>query len=99
MDNCSAYRYSIQLYLDGELEDFDRREFLAHLENCAACRQEKEELRHLSSRIRRARPAIAASSALSDRLLCRMSPRVRQAVAPWRGGIRRRCKNQPRVHP
>jgi anti-sigma factor RsiW len=99
MDHCSAaYRYSIQLYLDGELDECDRQEILAHMESCAGCRREKEVLRHLSSRIRRARPTLAPSSALSDRSLCRVGHRARQAFALWRECARRKIKHQPWRH-
>jgi Putative zinc-finger len=99
MDHCSAaYRYSVQLYLDGELGECDRREILTHMESCAGCRREKEVLRHLSSCIRRARPTVAASTALSDRLLCRVGHRARQAFAQGRGGARRKSKHQPWSH-
>ena len=96
MDHCSAaYRYSIQLYLDGELEELDRRELLAHMESCAGCRREKEILRHLSSRIKRARPTAAPPSAPGGRLLCRVGPRTRQPSALSRGCILRKSKRQP----
>jgi anti-sigma factor RsiW len=34
----------IQAFLDGECKDYDRERFISHMEQCAECRQQMEEL-------------------------------------------------------
>jgi anti-sigma factor RsiW len=59
----------IQLYLDNELTGSDEQELLTHLESCANCRQEVEELKAFSSRIKQVRPFATAPTALRERIL------------------------------
>src|SRR5215469_10466398 len=69
MADCAEYSAMIQLYIDDELTRSEQQELLSHLETCASCRQEMEELKALSSRIRRARPLTSAPAALRERIL------------------------------
>jgi anti-sigma factor RsiW len=69
MATCVDYGAMVQLYLDDELTGSDQREFLAHLENCADCKRQLEELRTLSRRIRQARPQVSAPASLRKRIL------------------------------
>ena len=69
MAMCADYSAMIQLHLDNELTGSDEREFLAHLENCASCKQELLELKSLSQRIKQARPLVTAPISLRKRIL------------------------------
>lgn len=79
MATCVDYGAMVQLYLDDELTGSDQREFLAHLENCADCKRQLEELRTLSRRIRQARPQVSAPASLRKRIL-------EQAAQPEKAG-------------
>jgi len=81
MATCADYCAMIQLYLDDELIGSDKREFLTHLQGCADCRQQLEELSALSRRIRQARPKIVASAALRKRIL-EQAAHPKEAAAP-----------------
>lgn len=69
MATCGEYKTMIQLYVDNELTGSDLEELLSHLEECANCRQEVEELRALSAQIKQARPQVAAPASLRERIL------------------------------
>jgi mycothiol system anti-sigma-R factor len=69
MKGCGGYSDSIQLYLDKELSGRDLLEFRAHLEQCAACREELEAEENLSRLLHRSRPLYFAPDALKDRIL------------------------------
>jgi mycothiol system anti-sigma-R factor len=65
-DGCSP---SLLRHLDQELRGQTLVEFRAHLEECAACRQEIEAEEELSRLLHRSRPLYAAPDALRDRVL------------------------------
>ena len=69
MASCGEYKTMIQLYADDELTGSDRQELLSHLETCADCRREMEELKEFSGQIRKARPQITTPVALRARIL------------------------------
>ena len=68
MKGCDDFSASIQLYLDKELRGQDLDEFLAHLEDCAACKEELREEEELSRLLQRSRPLYPASDALRERV-------------------------------
>jgi anti-sigma factor RsiW len=81
---CADYSAMIQLYLDDELTGSDLQELLAHLEICASCQRELEDLRTLSRRIKEARPRVAAPVSLRKRILeqaARQDPPRKEAPA------------------
>ncbi len=55
----------ISAYIDGELTPAEQAEFRAHLEHCASCRREEEELRRTSRLIQRLAPP-AVPQGLAD---------------------------------
>lgn len=69
MAGCGEYRAMIQLYVDDELTGSDQQELLSHLENCAGCSREMEELKKFYGQIGQARPRITAPAALRERIL------------------------------
>jgi anti-sigma factor RsiW len=69
MATCADYSVWIQLYIDDELEGSDKEELLSHLESCGHCRDEMEELKSFSAKIRHARPGTTAPPSLRQRIL------------------------------
>jgi mycothiol system anti-sigma-R factor len=65
-DGCSR---NLLRHLDQELSGQKLVDFRAHLEECAACRQEIEVEEELSRLLHRSRPLYAAPDALRDRVL------------------------------
>jgi mycothiol system anti-sigma-R factor len=68
MSGHDDHRDNILLYLDNELRGQDIEEFLAHLDNCAACRRLLEEERALSNLLHRTRPLYTAPESLRTRI-------------------------------
>lgn len=69
--------HKIQAYLDGELAPADRERVLAHLEDCAACRREVDDLNRLFTTVEQAQQAPTLAPiwpALAERLLERRRP-------------------------
>jgi mycothiol system anti-sigma-R factor len=86
MKGCDGCIENIPLYLDEELRGQELVEFRAHLEHCAACRQElaaDEELTHL---LHRSRPLYFAPDALRDRVLEIGEPSLEPLL-----GLRKKC--------
>ncbi|RZU35783.1 anti-sigma factor family protein [Edaphobacter modestus] len=69
MKGCDEYSIKIQLYVDKELSCQDLEEFIAHLQECAACRQQVEGEVDLSNMLRRSKPLCIASDALRERII------------------------------
>jgi anti-sigma factor RsiW len=68
METCAESSALIQPYLDGELTEGDPQRLLSHVKTCAGCRQEMEELKALSSRLRQVRPLVTAPESLKQRI-------------------------------
>jgi anti-sigma factor RsiW len=83
MNNHDDYRVMIQLMIDDELTGQEREDLIFHLNECARCREEFEEAKAFSARVRRARPQVKAPAALRERILSQMNDRTNQpASAP-----------------
>jgi len=81
--DCKSAHDMLALYFGGELDRAASREFETHLDACAACRAELENLDGLRSSLRRAAPRLAAPPALRERIrdtaLREAAPRPRRA--------------------
>lgn len=64
---CDNVRDQLSAYLDGELAENERREVHAHLDGCAACREELAELRSMIDTLR-ALPRVPAPPELAGRV-------------------------------
>jgi anti-sigma factor (TIGR02949 family) len=78
---CKTARDMLPLYFDGELDRAASSQFETHLDACAACRAELENLDGLRSSLRRAAPRVAAPQTLRERI----QKEVRRELAPPRG--------------
>ncbi|WDV47301.1 DUF4349 domain-containing protein [Clostridiaceae bacterium M8S5] len=45
--NCMKFDESISLYIDGQLDKIDQKEFEQHLENCEKCRKQYEQMKQI----------------------------------------------------
>ena len=52
MKNCPDYQETLWLDVHGELDAKDRPAWEEHLKTCAACREERERMRHLMTQIK-----------------------------------------------
>jgi anti-sigma factor RsiW len=68
MNQCDNYSMAVQLYLDNELLGSAQEVFLAHVSECAHCREQLESERRLSEFLRRTRPLYLASEELRARV-------------------------------
>lgn len=68
MKDCGDNSVYIQLYLDSELTGPELQGFLAHLDECTACRDELQRERELSRLLRSSRPLYSASDMLRTRM-------------------------------
>ncbi|MFT4165828.1 MAG: zf-HC2 domain-containing protein [Microlunatus sp.] len=68
-ESCADLDEFRSAYLDGALEDSDRERLLAHLVDCADCRRDVAEMRHLRSLLTAAGTPDSAPVDLSDRLV------------------------------
>jgi anti-sigma factor RsiW len=96
-DRCD-YSTNILLYLDDELSGPGLKDFLSHLRECVACREELAAEKELSGLLRRSRPLYSASDALRSRVIAAIVeplPRIREARIGFGRRILRRLA-QPR---
>ena len=68
MNQCDNYSMAVQLYLDNELLGSAQEFFLAHVSECAHCREQLESERRLSELLRGAHPLYLASEELRARV-------------------------------
>lgn len=66
MGSCNEYQAKIYPYLDNELTGEERADLESHLNTCAVCKREMEEVSAFTQRVRAARPSIAAPESLKD---------------------------------
>jgi anti-sigma factor RsiW len=87
MKGWDEYGTTIQLYVDGELNDQDLEAFHAHLARCADCQIELKAEEELSALLRRTRPLYSASDTLHASVLkiFESGPAIgsRAQVASW----------------
>jgi anti-sigma factor RsiW len=76
MKSHEDYDTMIQLFIDDELPEGEREEFLAHFKNCGDCQKILEEAKAFSETVRRARPQVQAPAALRARVLNQMDRRT-----------------------
>ena len=76
--NCAYTEKNLVAYLDGKLHAAERRQFEAHLANCAACRERAEGFRSVWNVLEEL-PAIAPSPAFDARLRARVEQDARRA--------------------
>jgi hypothetical protein len=67
----------IQLFIDDELKGQEREDLICHLKDFASCQEELEEAKVFSGSVRGARPKIEAPLALREKILSRMSAKLR----------------------
>lgn len=79
MSHCNDCRVQMTLYLDNELGAAERAAFVAHLHDCAACREICQRERWLRESVRRAHPLPVAPSALRARITTQLA-----AIPPQR---------------
>lgn len=70
---CAPFEANLSAFLDGELRGAERAELAVHLEGCAPCRERLDELKELSSLLKR-RLAVAAPAGLAARALRAAEP-------------------------
>lgn len=80
MSACDAFRGLLSAHLDGALEPADRLRLEAHLEGCAACRRDLEDLRATVEGIRSLEP-VEPPPWLEERILERIRSRPRPLAA------------------
>jgi anti-sigma factor RsiW len=68
MNQCDNYSMAVQLYLDNELLGSAQEFFVAHVSECAHCREQLESERRLSELLRRTHPLYLASEELRARV-------------------------------
>jgi hypothetical protein len=81
MKDHDDYSIMIQLFIDDEQKGKEREALICHLKGCASCREELEEAKVFSARLRGARPKIEAPPALREKILSRMSNPTPQATS------------------
>lgn len=69
MSSCADCVAKIQLYIDAELIEDERADFLAHVKECTACSQALDDAQDLATRIRSAREQTHAPHALREAVL------------------------------
>jgi mycothiol system anti-sigma-R factor len=69
MTGCGDYSDYLRRYLDKELSNEERVEFLAHVKQCVVCSQDLEAEEELSRLLHRSRPLYTAPDSLRDRVL------------------------------
>jgi anti-sigma factor RsiW len=69
MKSHDDYSLMIQLFVDDELTEEERKFLLEHVKTCADCLQQLEETKAFSQQVREARPQTEASAALRERVL------------------------------
>jgi anti-sigma factor RsiW len=68
MNQCDNYSMAVQLYLDNELTGSAQEFFVAHVSECAHCREQLESEQRLSELLRRTVPLYSASEELRIRV-------------------------------
>lgn len=68
MNQCDNYSMAVQLYLDNELMGSAQEFFLAHVSECAHCREQLESEQRLSGLLRRTHPLYSVSEELRARV-------------------------------
>jgi anti-sigma factor (TIGR02949 family) len=69
MTGCGDYSDDLRRYLDKELSNEERVQFLAHVKHCVLCSQDLEAEAELSRLLHRSRPLYTAPDSLLDRVL------------------------------
>jgi mycothiol system anti-sigma-R factor len=69
MTGCGDYSDHLRRFLDNELSNQERLQFLAHVKQCVLCSQDLEAEQELSSLLHRSRPLYTAPDSLRDRVL------------------------------
>jgi mycothiol system anti-sigma-R factor len=68
MTGCGDYSDHLRRYLDQELSNQERVQFLAHVKQCVVCSQDLEAEEELSRLLHRSRPLYTAPDSLRDRV-------------------------------
>jgi anti-sigma factor RsiW len=68
MSNCDEHRVQLSLYLDGELDNGEKKALEAHLRECSACRNRFNREKRFIGHLQRAAPLYAAPKELRKRI-------------------------------
>lgn len=78
------YRQWLDLEVDGSLEPVESEQLVAHLEACAACRDERDRLVALAERMRGARVAVRPGFSAEVMAALGSAPWEGRSAHPWR---------------
>ena len=79
--NHDDYGVMIQLLIDDELTGQEREDLISHINDCARCQEELEEVQAFSARVRSARPQVEAPAALRETILSNMSNPINRSTS------------------